>query len=628
MLAAFLQANVIGRCFGAELLGEDPDRNKEEILELLQDPEKAVRDTVMELFYANSKCWEEEILSFLASRKADDRIIAALVFTKWNDRKYLPVLRKALEKEKSGKVMELLETAVQTCAPEETAMQQLSREELVDRLHKGNKKRSLAWAYETPFSKVHKKDGEEADEQYLQAILLAYSVAGTASPEAAVLAEELDEKELAVYMGELFDKWMEAGAKKSWVPYAVSIHGNQETAAGQQDQISQWLREGQNGMVSKAVRALAFSPEPGSLIFIDELSRKAKKESVRKAALKALEAAELRRGTTIDEMYERTVPDFGLDDNMQRVFDYGTRRFFVGINMGLEIEISDENGKKLKNLPAPGKRDDAWKAAVAREKFKQWKKQIDAVIPAQKKRLERALVTGRKWSIREWTRLFVEKSVMHSFAIGQVWGLYEDGKLTKSFRMEDGAFITEKQEKIALPDSSQEQPDVRSLGQIGLVHPIELSEDVMHAWQSQLEDYKIIQPVEQLCNPVNYKTEEEMGLECLERFNGSVVGDIAMGEMLTSLGWRMGPMTDYGNVYTYFRKDSEIAMETVLHFSGSFLGEEDEDVKVGNVEFYHLSQPSEGDDSGEAEQSVCPLKDVPDRYFSEIVRHISRALAT
>lgn len=75
--------------------------------------------------------------------------------------------------------------------------------------------------------------------------------------------------------------------------------------------------------------------------------------------------------------------------------------------------------------------------------------------------------------------------------------------------MEDGAFITEKQEKMTLPDSSQEQPDIRSAGQIGLVHPIELSEDVTHAWQSQLEDYRISQPVEQLCNPVNYKTEEE-----------------------------------------------------------------------------------------------------------------------
>lgn len=194
--------------------------------------------------------------------------------------------------------------------------------------------------------------------------------------------------------------------------------------------------------------------------------------------------------------------------------------------------------------------------------------------------------------------------------------------------MEDGSFITGKHEKMTLPDSSQEQPDVRSLGQIGLVHPIELSEDVMHAWQSQLEDYKISQPVEQLCNPVNYKTEEEMGKECLERFNGSVVGDIAMGEMLTSLGWRMGSMTYSGNVYTYFRKDSEIAMEMVLNFSGSFLGEEDEDVMVENVEFYHLSQPSEDGDTKEAEQSVCPLKDVPDRYFSEIVLHISRVLAT
>lgn len=181
---------------------------------------------------------------------------------------------------------------------------------------------------------------------------------------------------------------------------------------------------------------------------------------------------------------------------------------------------------------------------------------------------------------------------------------------------------------MTLPESGQEQPGVRPVRQIGLVHPIELSEDVLRAWQSQLKDHEIDQPVEQLCNPVHHKTEEEMGQECLKRFEGSSGNDIAMGEVLTSLGWRMGPMTDSGNVYTYFRRDGEIAMETVLNFSGSFLGEEDEDVTLENVEFYRLSPPSGGDEGGEPERSVCPLKDVPDRYFSEIVRHISRAPAT
>ena len=67
-------------------------------------------------------------------------------------------------------------------------------DDLVKDMHKGNKKRGLAWAYETPFSKVHNKKGEEASEAYLQAVLLAYSSMSPCgiSPTGAALARELD----------------------------------------------------------------------------------------------------------------------------------------------------------------------------------------------------------------------------------------------------------------------------------------------------------------------------------------------------------------------------------------------------------------------------------------------------
>ena len=91
----------------------------------------------------------------------------------------------------------------------------ISREELVKELHKGNKKRALTWAYETPFSAVHQKSGEEVSEEYLQAILLCYaSVDGCGiSKKAAALAEDLQTEELAVYINELYDKWLESGAE-------------------------------------------------------------------------------------------------------------------------------------------------------------------------------------------------------------------------------------------------------------------------------------------------------------------------------------------------------------------------------------------------------------------------------
>ena len=55
------------------------------------------------------------------------------------------------------------------------------------------------------------------------------------------------------------------------------------------------------------------------------------------------------------------MPDLGFDENMERIFDYGERIFKVRITQTLDFEVYDENGKKLKNLPAPAKKDDAVK---------------------------------------------------------------------------------------------------------------------------------------------------------------------------------------------------------------------------------------------------------------------------
>lgn len=82
-----------------------------------------------------------------------------------------------------------------------------------------------------------------------------------------------------------------------------------------------------------------------------------------------------------------------------------------------------------------------------------------------------------------------EKAGDAPFAIGLIWGIYKEETLTGSFRyMEDGSFNTVDEEELELPEDAV----------IGLIHPIELSKEERDAWKEQLEDYEIIQPVEQL----------------------------------------------------------------------------------------------------------------------------------
>ena len=121
---------------------------------------------------------------------------------------------------------------------------------------------------------------------------------------------------------------------------------------------------------------------------------------------------------------------------------------------------------------------------------------MKTVVTTQKLRLELALATDRRWTVPEWKALFVSKPVMHQFAIGLVWGMYDGNELKETFRyMEDGTFNTREQDEYDLEEAGENN-------NIGLIHPVELTEDELAEWKEQLDDYEITQPFNQLDRPI------------------------------------------------------------------------------------------------------------------------------
>lgn len=654
-LQAFRDAGATGRGMGVKTLGRLPDRHKENLLSYSGDSSKAVKEALAEVL-RKQKDWAEDIAGLLKSKKAAQRELAIQVMRGWKEPEYRQQMQEALDVEKSSKLAALLRDVLNLTSEE---VQQVSAtpEEKVKELHKGGKKRALAWAYETPFCTVHMKEqvcgddapgksaGDqpesaegknlsepagkqnrvEASEEYLQAILLCYASMSTpgVSKDARWLAEKLDEREFAVYVNELFDKWMEAGAeaKKKWVLYAASIHGGSEIVERLKHQINEWPQHARGAMAAEAVKALALNSEPEALLTVDSIARKFKFKQVKAAAAAALDFAASQLGMTREELADKIVPDLGFDERMERIFDYGTRKFKVYLTQNLELEIFDENDKKLKNLPAPGKKDDPEQAAREHQAFKDMKKQMKTTVANQKLRLEQALSVERKWSEEGWNNLFVKNPVMHQFAISLIWGVYEEGKLVQTFRyMEDGTFNTEDEEEYTLPETCQ----------IGLVHPIELSEESRKTWEEQLEDYEVVQSVEQLKRPVYPLEPGEEKLRQLERFGGCILNGLSLSGKLQSQGWYRGSVQDAGGYYTFYREDQELGLGVELHFSGLFVGDENEEITVYDARFYQAGKIKRGSyvyDEVKPEKAI-PLKDVPARYFSEVVLQLARATAS
>ena len=213
----------------------------------------------------------------------------------------------------------------------------------------------------------------------------------------------------------------------------------------------------------------------------------------------------------------------------------------------------------------------------------------------------------------------MKNPVMHQFAIGLVWGIYENGSLKDTFRyMEDGSFNTKDEEEYEFPEA----------GMVGLVHPIELSGEDLAAWKEQLSDYEIVQPIEQLDRPVYRLTEEEKGKTELTRFGGKVLNGLSLSGKLQGMGWYRGSVQDGGVYTTFYREDGQIGVE--LEFSGSYVGDENDEVTVYGACFYRAGTVKRGSYVYDTikKENLFRLDEVSPRYFSETVLQLTRALAS
>jgi len=634
-IAQALVQNMEGaNCICCKILAqcESLDRFKEQMFGIIKNTTEQVQKLLVDIFEKHQE-WEADILALLKSKNLKERNFAIMVLEEWTNSAHLELVKETFTQEKNKKLAARLQDLIcdlESAVIEENQLKLYCREEekLAAKIYKGVRRRKVEWVKTIHFPTVHfqntasenstpesEKDilneGLVASPEYMLAILVSYAdmdVLGI-SEEAKILTSPLVPQELAAYIYALYSGWIAAGAeaKTRWVLYAAAIHGDAEMLSLMQKQLKDWAEHSRGAIAADAVRAIALNGSAQALLLVDQIARKFKSNQVKNAAKEALDDAAIAFGISREELEDRIIPNLGLNAQAERILDYGARTFTVRLTPQLTLEIYDDNKKLLKKLPVAGKQDDVEKAACAQEELKQMKKQLKLVIAAQKLRLDQVLTTARFWRIQSWKELFVNNPVMHQFAVGLIWGFYENGQLKDTFRyMEDGSFNTVEETEYTFPET----------GMIGLVHPLELSEELLQAWKEQLSDYEITQPIEQLDRPVYYVTEEEKGIEKITRFYGKTINGAAFVGKLLSVGWVRGEILDGGFFDNCYRSDSEFGAE--LTFSGCSVGYGNEEVIIDDLVFTKVVS---GAPYGE---ETCTPDEVSERYFSEIILQITR----
>src|SRR5262249_1892364 len=145
-------------------------------------------------------------------------------------------------------------------------------------------------------------------------------------------------------------------------------------------------------------------------------------KALRQAAEEYVNALAEREGWTLDELADRTIPDCGFTRPAEQreaasgaavlVLDYGPRAFTVRLNDELVPVVTREDGKAVKEPPAPAKSDDAEKARAAKKAFSEAKKTVKDVVKRQTERLYEALCTQRTWRFEDWQRYLAEHPIV------------------------------------------------------------------------------------------------------------------------------------------------------------------------------------------------------------------------
>ena len=631
------KCNATAKNIALTLFKNDEKKYHSQIMALAGDTAKAVRDAVAEIAIKHPD-WNDDIIVLLKSKKSSERDFALTIIEKQGAKEYIPELKKALADEKTDKMKARIGSILATVSEAGNSADKVSAADIVKNMTGGKKTAKLEWLFKKPFTPVHLKDGSVADESYIKALMLCFvNSVGLKDPNADVIASDLVPEDVCRLANEVLDRWLttppdvksewmkfyeeyeheygntvHAQAKYKWTIYFASVYGGKKAMDMLDALMDHWPLMQKGALAKEIPYAMILNGSSEYIMKVEKMSRKHRFNSIRKASADALLSAAEKLGISKEEFADRMVPDMDFDENMCRTFDYGSRQFKVYISSKLDLEVYC-NEKKLKSMPKPSESDDKARADAAYKEFTAMKKLMKTVVATQLERLEKTMCTARSWTSQNWKKLFVSNPIMHRFAMGLIWGIYKDNKLEKSFRyMEDGSFNTVDDEEFIIPE----------IAQIGLVHPIELSDKDLSTWKQQLKDYDIIQPFAQLDRSIFKPTDEEKCKDCIERFKGQIRKNIDLASAMNKIGWNKGVVGDGAMIDDFFREDNltrNNGIKASLVHSGMsidiYRGEE-VNVTIGELYFYKL--PTGG---------RMTIADLRDRYFSEILYQLSTAFA-
>ncbi|QEG41467.1 WGR and DUF4132 domain-containing protein [Roseimaritima ulvae] len=453
------------------------------------------------------------------------------------------------------------------------------------------------------------------DEQ-VQVVLevLATTPVSEQHPLLVAIKQHVDKPSRDDFAWQLFQFWQEDGsvAKNKWAMGAIGHLGDDGCVMKLTPMVRVWPGESQHARAVFGLECLRGVGSSTALMQLSGIAQKLKFKGLKNKAAAFVEEIAKEKGMTRAELEDRVIPDCGLDEMGRREFSFGPRSFSFVLGGDLKPMVRDEAGKIRPNMPKPGVKDDEKLAGEAMAEWKLIKKQIKDVAVLQAGRLEQAMVTGRRWTVADFEALLVRHPLMTHLVQKLIWASFDaKGKRLALFR------VTEER------DYANAKDDSMSLGkakQIGVIHPLDMTEAERATWGEVLSDYEIITPFPQLGRDVYALEKGEAKTKELKRFHGLKLAAPTMIFTLEKFGWTRGEAMDGGCFDEHSKQFPAADVTAVIHYDGVVgMGyiDPDETLTTKSIHFCKGMRAPSG--YGWGSKKTMKLGDVPPIVISEVM---------
>lgn len=372
--------------------------------------------------------------------------------------------------------------------------------------------------------------------------------------------------------------------------------------SGAAQPVARYLKKWYGTRVHQAralLQMLAWVDHPAATQTLLAVGTRFRTKSLQEEATKLAQAIAERKGWSLAELADRTIPSAGLDDDGMLTLDFGPRQFSARLDAAMNLVLLDPEAKTIKTLPDPRKDDDAEKAAAAKKQLAATRKELKQVLDQQRINFYEAMCVQRTWRFEDWQPFLCLHPIVRHFCQRLVWNALRGEQVLHFRPLADGSFT----------DVDDNPVTLESTDMISLAHQTTVSADAAKAWLQHLSDYEIAPLFAQFGRSAPELTPETKKQRELKDFEGWMSDTFKIRGRATKLGYTRGSTGDGGWFNEYIKRFPTTGLVAVIEFTGSSLPEEQIPAALTKLTFRR--------DNGTQSSPDLPLSEVPSVLLTE-----------